>query len=50
MSVLDVTNGGRNLAERESAVNHRRDFSRFAELLQHQQVRLDGLHQHVTEL
>jgi hypothetical protein len=44
MSVLDVADGGGNLAQRESAVNHRSHLSSFAELLQQQQVSLVGLH------
>src|SRR3954469_20517197 len=50
MSVLDVADGGGNLAQRESAVNHRSHLSTFAEFLQHQQVFLVGLHQYVSEL
>lgn len=49
MSVLDVADGCRNLAQRESAVNHRSHLSRFAEFLQHQQVSLVGLHQQVCQ-
>jgi hypothetical protein len=44
MSVLDVADGRRNLAQRESAVNHRSHLSSFAEFLQHHQVSLVGFH------
>jgi hypothetical protein len=44
MSVLDVANCGGNLAQRESAVNYWSHLSGFAELLEHQQVGLVGLH------
>src|SRR4051795_11533226 len=50
VSVLNVADRGGNLAQRESTVNHRSDLSSFAEFLQHQQVSLVGLHQHVSEL
>src|SRR5882762_2746478 len=50
MSVLDIADCGRNLAQRESAVDHRSNLSTFAEFLQHQQVSLVGLHQYVSEL
>src|SRR4029079_16305928 len=49
MAVLDTLNGGGHVGQRESAVNHGSDFSRFAEFLQHQQISLIGLPQHVTE-
>src|SRR5262245_56560582 len=49
MSVLDVADGSGNLAQRESAVNHRSHLSSFAELLQYQQVSVIRLHEYVTE-
>jgi hypothetical protein len=44
VSVLDVANCGGHLAQRKSALNHRRYLSSFAEFLQDQQVRLVRLH------
>src|SRR5262245_27026031 len=50
MSVLEVPNGGRSVAQQESAVDHRPHLSSFAEFLQRQQVDLAGLHEYASKL
>lgn len=44
MTLLDIADGGRDVAQWKSPVDHRSDLPRFAEFLQEQQVALVGFY------